>query len=66
MSAQLAMLVSSERKMRWLRGAAWFGFATCDGCGQTHDPFTGQRLLVARQPRCRKRLCLSCWARNGR
>lgn len=45
---------------RWRAGASHIHFGLCHGCDRTHDA-AGKPLLVARQRRARRFLCLQCW-----
>ena len=45
---------------RWRAGATHVHFGLCADCQRTHDD-DGKPLLVARQARSRRFLCLSCW-----
>ena len=44
---------------RWLGNAARVHYGRCEGCGRHRDK-DDRPLLVARQPRARRFLCLDC------
>ena len=48
---------------RWLGGAARVHYGRCDDCQQVVDE-NGKPQLVARQERCRRFQCLTCFDLN--
>lgn len=59
--SQLA-LSPIERAARnaWIGGAARVHYGRCESCGHVTDE-NDRPLLVARQERARRFLCLACW-----
>ena len=51
---------ASDARRRWLGGAARVHYGRCDGCQRVRDA-AGRPLLVARQERARRFLCLLCF-----
>ena len=45
---------------RWVGNAARVHYGRCEGCNRVRDE-SGDALLVARQPRARRFLCLECF-----
>lgn len=45
----------------WIGGASHVHYGLCDVCQRTRNDDDDTPLLVARQERARKFLCLSCW-----
>jgi hypothetical protein len=65
---QLRIWTASElldRKERWKANASRAHFGGCAVCGRTMDD-DGRPLLVARQERARRFLCLRCWLEQPR
>jgi hypothetical protein len=49
-----------QAAVAWLTNATHVHYGVCDVCGRARDE-NGGWLLVARQHRARRFLCLECW-----
>ena len=66
MSDQLELLEHDRREREfWLGSASRVLYASCRRCRRVHSD-DDRPLLVARQPRARRRLCFTCWLETRR
>lgn len=52
--------IEKAATIAWLRHAADTRYGVCHKCRRAYDDHGGH-LLVARQPKARRYLCLECW-----